>query len=126
MNTGRVREVRTPPHVVNPLSVSTKSEKKRLILDLRYVNQHIYKEKVKFEDWKVATEFLSPEGYMFKFDIKKGYHHIDIFSDHQTFLGFSWFLEGKERYFAFTVLPFGLSPAPFIFTKTSFSYILER
>lgn len=40
----------TPPWVVSPLSVSTKGEKKRLVLDLRYVNQHIYKDKVEFED----------------------------------------------------------------------------
>jgi len=118
LDTDRIREMAVPPHVVNPLSVSTKGGKKRLILDLRYVNQNIYKEKIKFEDWKVVKEFLSPQGYMFKFDIKQGYHHIDISLEHQKFLGFSWFLKGKVRYFVFTVLPFGLSPAPFIFTKT--------
>ena len=39
------------PEVINPLSVSiNSSSKKRLILDLRYVNSHAYKEKIKFED----------------------------------------------------------------------------
>ena len=37
-------------YAVNPLSVSVKRKNKRLILDLRAINQHIYKEKVKFED----------------------------------------------------------------------------
>ena len=50
-------------------------------------------------------------------DMRHGYHQIDIFSEHQTYLGFSWFYEGKLRYFVFTVLPFGLSVAPFCFTK---------
>ena len=54
---------------------------------------------------------------MFKFDLKQGYHHIDISEEHQSYLGFSWNLEGKNRYFVYTVLPFGLTSAPFIFTK---------
>ena len=31
--------------------------------------------------------------------------------------GFSWFYKGKTRYFCFRFLPFGLSPAPYTFTK---------
>ena len=38
--------------VINPLSVSiNSSSKKRVILNLRYVNTHVYKDKIKFEDW---------------------------------------------------------------------------
>ena len=54
---------------------------------------------------------------MFLFDIKSGYHHVLIFPPHQTFLSFSWFYQGKVRYFCFRVLPFGLCSAPFVFTK---------
>ena len=54
---------------------------------------------------------------MFSFDIKSGYHHVPIFPPHQSFLGFSWFYKGKTKYFCFWVLPFGLSSAPYIFTK---------
>ena len=44
--------------------------------------------------------------------------HVEIHEDHQCFLGFSWkFRNGVTRYFVFTVLPFGLSSAPHIFTK---------
>ena len=55
---------------------------------------------------------------MISFDLKSGYHHIDICADHRTFLGFAWKFSGdtKFRYFVFTVLPFGLASAPFIFT----------
>ena len=48
--TKRFAEVPLVPKVVNPLSVSTNKGKKRLILDLRYVNNHLWKEEVKFED----------------------------------------------------------------------------
>lgn len=54
---------------------------------------------------------------MFSFDIKSGYHHVFIFPPHQSFLGFPWFYRGKTRYFCCRVLPFGLSSAPYIFTK---------
>ena len=55
---------------------------------------------------------------MVSFDLISGYHHVEIHEDHQCFLGFSWkFRNGVTRYFVFTVLPFGLSSAPHIFTK---------
>lgn len=42
---------------------------------------------------------------------------MEIFPSHQSFLGFSWPFKGKTRYFCFRVIPFGLSSAPYIFTK---------
>ena len=55
---------------------------------------------------------------MFTFDLKSGYHHVDIFKDHQKFLSFAWtFRNGTTKFFQFTVLPFGLSSALYIFTK---------
>ena len=110
----------TPPTVVNPLSVSVQSNgKKRLILDLRYPNSYIKKSHVKFEDAKSMLELVvNPAQYwMFSFDIKSGYHHIDIHANDQPFLGFAWVFDSKPRYFQFTVLPFGLSTGPYIFTK---------
>ena len=32
-------------------------------------------------------QFLNPHEYMFQFDIKQGYHHIDIYKSQQKFLG---------------------------------------
>ena len=56
---------------------------------------------------------------MITFDLKSGYHHVEIHPDHLTFLGFAWKFpkEVSIRYFVFSVLPFGLSSAPYIFTK---------
>ena len=106
-------------HIINPLSVSVQAcGKKRLILDLRIVNKCLVKKKFKFEDHKKALEYFMENGYATKFDLKSGYHHVDIFPDHRKYLGFSWtFSSGKTRYFAFNVLPFGLSTAPYLFTK---------
>ena len=75
-----------PPAIVNPLSVSIQSSgKKRLILDLRHVNLYIFKQKFKCEDLKVALKVLSKGFYLFKFDLKSGYHHVEIFPDHRRF-----------------------------------------
>lgn len=50
---------------------------------------------------------------MYSFDFSSGYHHINIFEPHQTFLGFAW----NGTFYKFTVLPFGLSTAGHVFTK---------
>ena len=116
---GSIIEAEKSPEVINLLSVSINSSgKKRLILDLRQVNGHVYKGKIKFEDWKCFEQYLEgKEGCLFKFDLKNGYHHIEIFEPHQKFLGFSWIFKSNIKFSVFTVLPFGLTSAPFVFTK---------
>ena len=83
----RIKQLFYKPLVVNPLSVSVQPNgKKRLILDLRY---HFKKLRIKYDDWKIASLMFRKNGYMFSFDLKSGYHHVEIFQPHQTFLGFS-------------------------------------
>ena len=107
------------PDIVNPLSVSIQpSGKKRLILDLRHVNLYVFKRKFRCEDVLVALQIFSQGFFLFKFDLKSGYHHVEIFPDHRKYLAFCWdFGDGVVKYFQFTVLPFGLSSAPYLFTK---------
>ena len=116
---GSIKEVKAPPKVINPLSVSENSAgKKRLILDLRYINEHLYKDKIKFDDWKCFENYLEhTDGYAFKFDLKSASYHVDVFEEHQTYLGFSRKINNILKFFVFTVLPCDLSAAPFIFTK---------
>ena len=79
------------PYVVSPLSVATqKSGKKRLILDLSVLNTFVRKDKFKYEDWKVPMQLFGQNCYMYKFDLRSGYHHFDICTKQQTYLGFSW------------------------------------
>ena len=118
LSTGAAVEVTDKPKVVNPLTVAQNAKKKRLVLDLRHVNQCLVVDKIKFEDWKTALLYAKKGYFMFSFDLKSGYHHIDIHKNFQDYLGFSWNFEGKIRYFKFTVLPFGLATAGHIFTKT--------
>ena len=52
IDSGSVFEVPFKPTIVNPFSVALNSSgKPRLILDLRFVNEHFLKEHIKFGDW---------------------------------------------------------------------------
>ena len=62
-----VVEVREPPFVVNPLSVSIKNYKKRLVIDLRHFNKAVVSTKCKYEGIDTA---LQQGGYMTAFDLK--------------------------------------------------------
>ena len=53
----------------------------------------------------------------FAFDLKSGYHHIDIHESCWKYLGFMWSVNKVPTYFVFKVLPFGLSLACYLFTK---------
>ena len=119
LSDNRVEEVFEMPTFINPLSVSVHSSgKKRLILDLRHINLFIYKQKFKCEDLSTLREITKPGDLFFTFDLKSGYHHLDILPGHRKFLSFCWWLNSNlPRYFQITVLPFRLSSAPFIFTK---------
>ena len=47
------------------------------------------------------------------FDLKSGYHHVNIHDKSHTYLGFSW----AGKYYMFIVSPFRLSTACYVFTK---------
>ena len=75
--------------MVNPLPVSVQPNgKKRLILDLRYVNKHLIKQRVEYEDWKIALSYFQKRAFMISFDLKSSYHHIAGFHSR----------EGKEAF----------------------------
>ena len=78
---GSIKQVKASPKIINPLSVSENLEgKKHLHLDLRYINRHLYKDKIKFDDWKFFENDLEYTG---------GYYHADVIEEHHTYMGFS-------------------------------------
>ena len=113
-----IKEVYAKPYICSPLSVVTNDGgKKRLVINLKFLNQYLWKEHFKYEDLRTLMQMFTPEDYVFSFDLKSGYHHVDIFPEHWQYLGFSWGKGGRTRYYTFTVLPFGLSTACYVFTK---------
>ena len=118
LETGCIREVeRDEAHIISPLSVAENSEKLRLILDLRYLNSFLSVPKFKYEDVRTIRDLFNKGDFFFKFDIKHGYHHVNIDKAYHKYLSFSWSENGITKYYVFTVLVFGLATAPFVFTK---------
>ena len=67
----------------------------------------------KLESLDQLRYILKPNDWMTKLDLKDAYHTIPINERHRRYLRFQW----KGKFFEFTCLPFGLSSAPFVFTK---------
>ena len=83
------------------------------MVNLRHVNGFLWKQKFKYEDLRVAMAMFEKGEWMFSFDLKSGYHHVDVAQHHRKCLGIEW---GGVTY-TFVVLPIGLSSAPYVFTK---------
>ncbi|CAC5396382.1 unnamed protein product [Mytilus coruscus] len=69
LHRGLIVQCDNRPFVVNPLTVSVQSNlKKRLILDLRAVNKHLWKQSVKFEDMRTAQQHIKLNYSMFNIE----------------------------------------------------------
>ena len=113
-----VVKVQEIPHICSPLSVVANAQGKlRLVLNLRYLNQFLWTDRFKYEDLRVAMLMFQKGDYLFSFDLKSGYHHVDIYKPHRQYLGFSWEHQGLTQFYVFSVLPFGLATACYAFTK---------
>ena len=76
---GCVKLVHSTPHVCSPLMVvESSSGKKRLVIDLKYLNLYLWKDKFKYEDIRTALTYCEKNDFMVTFDLKSGYHHVDI------------------------------------------------
>ena len=87
------------------------------MIDLRYLNQHLLKEKFKYKNLRLAMLMFQKGDFLFSFDLKSGYHHVDTYKDHWKYLGFAWNNRTGVKYFVFKILPFGLATACYVFTK---------
>lgn len=113
-----VMESSTCPLVCSPLSVVFNAKgKPRLVVDLRYINQFLPERKFKYEGLNLVPSLFSSGDFFTTFDLKSGYHHVDIHQDSWPYLGFSWGIGCTRKWYTFRVLPFGLSTACYVFTK---------
>ena len=71
----------------------------------------------KYKDLRTRIVLFEKGDHAFVFYLKSGCHNVDISPMQWTYLGFVWNREGRDHFFVFTVLPFGLSSACYIFTK---------
>ena len=113
----KVEVVKHKPRIVNPLSVQVEPTKKRLILDCSFLNRYVACPSFKMEDYRTALSLIDKNGYIFSFDLKYGYHHLNIHPDFRDYLGFKFEHNGQTLYVRYIVAPFGLRDVPYTFTK---------
>ena len=93
---GCVIPLESIPHICSPLMVVINdSGKKRLVLNLKFLNKYLVKHRFKYEDLRTVLTLIEKDHRMFSFDLKAGYHHVDIRKSCQTYLGF-WLLGGDN------------------------------
>ena len=50
------------------------------------MNSFVYKDRIKFDDWRTMQDFVDKKGFLYKFHVSQGYHHADIDEKHQKYL----------------------------------------
>ena len=66
---GAILEVTDIPFCCNPLTVSEKKNKLRLVLDLRHVNKYVKHTKFKYDDLKVVSQMFNQNDFFITFDL---------------------------------------------------------
>ncbi len=110
---GCMVEVSEQPWVVCSLSVDDSRDDLRLICNARPTNGSLWVEHFKYENINTARDILQRFGFLFQFDVKSAYPHIRLHRDGWGCFGVWW----RGKFYVYTVLPFGLSTAPFVFSK---------
>ena len=86
----------------------------RSILNLKLFNFIVRKTSFRIETLKSMIAVMQPHQWLASVDLKDAYFHIGVTPAHRRYLRFHWLGQSYQ----FGALPFGLSSAPRVFTKT--------
>lgn len=98
---------------------------KRFILNLRKLNTYLKPLHFKLEDWRTVIRLMLPGSQMATLDLEDACLLVPIEKQHRKYLRFQW----RGTTYEYTALPFGLSTAPYIFTKimrSIVSYLCQK
>lgn len=93
----------------------------RFILNLKKLNEFIDAPHFKIEVIKIALKLITKNCYSAAIDLKDSYVLVAIYDDYKKYLRFIF----EDRIYEFNVFPFGLSTAPYVFTKLT-KPVVER
>ena len=100
--------------IVSPTFVIPKKDgSMRLIHDLRQVNARLAAPKFTLHGVREVAEVVRQSNFLVSLDLKKGYQQVAVAKEARPYLGA---MHGGKTVAA-TVLPFGLSISPYIFTR---------
>lgn len=85
----------------------------RPIINLRSLNEFVHYQKFKQETFPFVLELVQPNDFFTSLDLKKAYWSIPIDKQYFKYLKFEW----RNKLYNFVCLCFGLSSAPYCFTK---------
>lgn len=97
----------------NYFIIKKKNGSPRFILNLKSLNKFIKTEHFKLEDLRTTLKLIAKDYFMASLDLKNAYFLIPVNETYRKYLRFAW----QGKIFEFNVLPFGLSTAPYVFTK---------
>ena len=105
----------SPDQFVSPIFDVPKkdSDACRVILNLKVLNNYIFKSRFRLEGYDVIINMLSRNDYMVSIDLQDAFLMFNINRCFHKYLCFDWL---GIRY-CYTCMPFGLTSAPRIFTK---------
>ena len=89
------------------------SDKLRVCYDARALNEQIENFHFKLETADVAASLMREGDFLFSIDCAQGYYQIPLNEKFRRFCCFQW----RGRVFRWCVLPFGVSPAPRVYTQ---------
>ena len=95
--------------------VPKKDGGKRPIINLKGLNSFVETVHFKMEGIHMLKDILRPGDWMTKVDLKDAYFMIPMAPSQRRLLRFQW----QGTVYQFNCLPFGLSSAPWVFTKTT-------
>ena len=98
----------------NIFLVPKKDGGQRPVINLKALNRLVNTEHFKMEGIHTVKDLLKPGDWLAKVDFKDAYFAIPIHQTHWRYLRF----QALRKMFHFACLPFGLSSAPWVFTKT--------
>jgi hypothetical protein len=65
------------------------------------------------EGWQLINSLVQPNDWFCKIDLKNAYLSVPMHESAAPFLGFQF----EDKFYQWITLPFGLSQAPWVFTK---------
>ena len=85
----------------------------RTIINLKKLNRHLEKRHFKMEHIPTILPLIQRNAFMTSIDLQDAYFSLPIMKRHRKYLRFIW----RNTLYEFQCLCFGLSLAPFYFTK---------
>ena len=108
-----VRDTNTQGFYARMFLVTKKTGDWRPIIDLSVLNTFLDTQTFKMESAESIRASLPQGWWTFSIDLKDAYFHVPVHPASRKFMRI--FFQGKV--YQFKALPFGLSPAPWLFTK---------